>query len=273
MHAAHAPRLRSSAALALTLVACGPAKPPQEVDGWALARAALVDGESCYAERPAYCIQDPAFVDAALQAALDRRFDGQMPKFDKQVEQVIRSARINYENASQEPEGLAQITELVAANYAAPPVDTSVEGIVNVELGALPGELAVYGRVPTIVLSKSPLIEDFWWQGAEARRVLAKYAEAHPQAEVVRVEVDIPKGTGSDKHLIYRYFRETERVAFGQREASSLYLGAPTSLADMRAGKLALGKDARESCSKPKSGPSSSWCPYQDRFLEAERRR
>lgn len=272
MYAAHAARLRSSAALALALTACGPSKPAQEVDGWALARAALVDGKSCYADRPAYCIQDPAFIDAAVQDALDARFEGQMPKLEREVEQVIRSARIAYEDASQEPEGLAQITELVAAHYAAPSVDTRVEGVVNVELGALPGELAVYGRVPTLVLAESPLIENFWWQGAEAGRVLAEHAEAHPEAQVIRVELDIPQGSGSDKHLVYRYFRKTERVAFGKRGETSLYLGPKTTLADMAAGKLDLSPDTREFCSKPKGGPSSSWCPYKDRWLDAQAR-
>lgn len=250
---------------------CGPGAAPQQVDGWALAWDALLDGESCYAEHAAYCITERAFVEAAVQDVLDARFDGAMPKFDNDVERVIRSARIKYAKASQEPEGLAQISELVTAHYADPPVDTSVEGVVNVDVGALPGELSIRGRVPRIALADSPLIERFWWQGAEAGRVLAKYAQAHPQAAVVRVELVIPKGAGSDKHLIYRYFRERGRVAFGERGKPSLYLGEQTSLEAMAAGKLDLSDEAREFCSLARHSAKPGWCPGRDRYLEAQR--
>lgn len=257
-------------AIGLALLGCGPGKAPQEVDGWALARAALVDGESCYADRPAYCLSDPAFVDAAIQEALDARFDGTMPKLDREVDKVITSARVRYQSASREPEQLAAIAELVAAHYDAPQIDRSDPELVNVDLGALPGELAIRGRTPRIVLADSPLIESFWWSGAEAGRVLARYAAAHPDRDIVRVELLIPKAIGSSKHLAYRYFRKVGRVAFGEVGKSSIYLGPETSLEAMAAGELDLSKDTREFCSKPRTGPSRGWCPWRDDYAQAK---
>jgi len=256
---------------ALALVACGASKPDVDVDGWKLARAALVDGDSCYADKAAYCITDQAFVDAAIQSTLDFRFDGEMPKKKKDVEQVIRSARVRYYDAMREPEQLAKITELVASYYAAPEVDASDPELVNVDLGALPGELAIRGRVDTIVLADSPLIESFWWSGAEAGRVLAKYANAHFDKDVVRVELLIPKE--SSKRLVYRYFRGRNRVVFGEYGETSVYVTpeVPGGLEAMAAGKLDLGPGVRNMCSKPRSGTSSQWCPWQDPYGEAQR--
>ena len=267
------PMRRAAARLVLgsCLLACGPAKAPATVDdGWAMARAALLDGESCYADRAAYCLSDPAFVDAAIQGALEARFDGVMPKLDRDVEAAIRSARLRYADASREPAQLIEIAKLVQAHYDDPDVDTSDAELVNVDLGALPGELTVEGRTPTIVLSQSPLIEDFAWRASEAGRVLAKYAAAHPDKAIIRAELLIPGGAGSGKHLAYRYFRDQQRVAFGEVGETSVHLSPKVSVEDMAAGKLDLSREAREFCSKPKSGPSSSWCPWRDAYAEAK---
>ena len=105
---------------------------------------------------------------------------------------------------------------------------------------------------------------------AEAGRVLAKYASAHPDKKIVRAELLIPGATGSTKHLAYRYFRDQGRVAFGEVGETSLYLGPETSLEAMAAGDLDLSDDAREFCSKPRSGPSSTWCPWRDAYAEAK---
>lgn len=257
----------------LAALACGPGKPDVPVDGWALARAALLDGESCYAERPEYCLDDPAFVDAAIQDVLDSRYEGQMPPNSKQVDKLIRSARVAYDEASQTPESLAKIEARVAAYYAEPTVDASDAKLVNVDLGALPGTLAVQGRVDDIVLTGSPLIEDFWWQGAEAGRVLARYAKAHPDKDIVRVQLQLPTGSSSKKTLVYRYFRKHKRVAFGELLSTSLFVteAIEGGLETMAAGRLDLGKDARSHCSRPKSGSSSGWCPWQDPYGEAAR--
>ena len=254
---------------ALALLACSP-REAREVDGWALARAALVDGESCYADRPDFCISDPAFVDAAIQGALDARHGGTMPKLDRDVEAVIRSARVHYEDASREPEQLLAIAKLVEARYAAPVIDADSDPeLVNVDLGALPGELTLSGRTSTIVLKESALTEDFWWSSAEAGRVLARYAEAHPDKAVVRVEVLIPKA--ASKHLVYRYFREKNRVAFGEIGEHHVYLGPETSLIDMVAGKLDLSNEARRLCSRPKDElENGGWCPWKDPYAEAQ---
>lgn len=264
---------RGAALCLASSLACGPGAPDTPVDGWTEARAALVDGESCYAQLADYCLKDQALIDAAIQAALDARFDGVMPGGARDVEDVIRSARGRYKTASREPAQLEQIAALVQARYDAPVVDASDPELVNVDLGALPGTLAVRGRSPTIVLSDSPLIEAFWWRADEAGRVLARYAREHPEKPVVRAELRIPKGTGSDKHLAYRYFREHNRVAFGEVGEDSVYVTAeiPGGIEAMAAGALELGHGARSLCSRPRSGPSSSWCPWRDRYAEAQR--
>ena len=256
-------------------VACGPGKADREVDGWPMARAALLDGESCYGEKAAYCITDPEFVDAAIQSSLDAHFEGTMPKLERDVEQLIRSARVRYYAAMREPERIAQITELVAAYYADPVVDaTSTEDLVNVDLGALPGEIVVRGRVDTIVLADSPLIESFWWSGAEAGRVLAKYANEHFDKDVIRVDVLIPKESGSTKRLVYRYFRGRNRVAFGKLGDDSIYVTPEIQggLETMAAGKLDLGQGARKLCSRPRSGSTPGWCPWQDAYGDARKK-
>ena len=138
-----------------------------------------------------------------------------MPKLSRDVEQVIRSARIGYQDASETPESLAKIEGLVAAYYADPKLDLSDPKLVNVDLGALPGRLVVQGRVDEIVLRDSDLIEEFRWSSAEAGRVIGKYALAYPEAEIIRVELIIPKGSGTHP-MVYRYFRERNRVAFSE---------------------------------------------------------
>lgn len=268
------PRLLATILLAL---ACGPPPPDVEVDGWALARAALVDGESCYDDRPDYCIREPAFVDAAIQGALDGRFGGVMPKMGREVEAVIRSARVGYQRASQEDARLREIEGLVAARYAAPVIDTSDPELVNVDLGALPGKLAV--RRFDIVLTDSPMVEDFWWASAEAGRVLAEHADAHPEKAIVRVELRMPTGSSSEKTLVYRYFRDEGAVAFGELLEGSIYVsppleGGPRALAEGRQ-RLSV-RDARF-CSRSRAQGEAEgdgeveWCPWSDPYGEAAR--
>ena len=254
---------------------CEPS-PDVEVDGWALARAALVDGDSCYADRPEYCIVEPEFVDAAITKALaDRRWNGEMPKMSRQVDQVVRSARIDYQEASKTPEGLAKIEARVAEYYANPKVDADSDpALVNIDLGALPGRLTTQGRVDEIVLRDSPLIEEFRWKSSEAGRVLGEAALAHPSKPVVRVQLLIPKGA-STRPLVYRYFRDQNRVVFGELLERTLYLskpveGGPEALA---AGQLSLHRNELELCSRSKAldEDSGRWCPLQDAYGERAR--
>ena len=168
-------------AVVALLAGCGPPKPPMPVDGWKVARAALVDGTSCYPVGRSTASPNPMLWTRRSSRHWIRTSTGKMPGFDKEVEKIIWHARSKYRTSLLSPAGLAKTEKLVAAYYDNPTVDaTLVEGTVSVDAGALPGRLTVGGRVSTIMLSESDLVEGFRWKASEAGRKLARYATAHP---------------------------------------------------------------------------------------------
>ncbi len=254
----------------LAVLACGPPKPPVEVDGEAVIREALLDGSQCYANRPEYCIRDEEYLRAAIDHALARHSDGKMPKYEREVKSLVGSAKTAYRDSTKAPVGLAKVEALVQAHYDDPPVDTSlVPGIVSANLGALPGELGISGRGQKITLRNSALIEKFWWAPAEAGRRLAALAKTHPDAKTIRIQVHIETGS-RDKDLVYRYFPKSQTVVMGKLGDDSVYVSDPVSLEAMAAGSLRLERPKMEFCSRPRTadGEAAS-CPWQDSYAEA----
>jgi hypothetical protein len=268
--------LRGSAVAALLLtatallptLACSPST-DVEVDGWAVIRAALVDGKSCYAERPEYCITEPELVDAAIERALAARWEGEMPKMGREVDQVLRSARVHYKEASMAPENLAKIEALVRDYYAAPKIDALTDlDVVNIDLGALPGTLGTQGRLSEIVLLESDLIAEYRWEPSEAGRVLGRYAREYPHKDVIRAEFVIPKGA-STRPMVYRYFRAENRIVFGELLERTLYVSDPIEggPAAMVTGKLDLTRDHVKLCSGWQNPDEDHrWCPIEDEY-------
>ena len=240
------------------------------VDGMALTRAALLDGSSCYARHPRLCIDDPAFIDAAIESALEKRFKGVMPTQRRDVDRVIASARTAYRTSMQSPVGLERLEEHVKAVYQDPSIDAdAVPGVVNADFGALPGELSLGGRVKDIRLRDSPLLEGHNWSGTEIAARMGAVVQAHPEANVVRGELRIPRG--SRKRMVYRYFAKRRQLVFGERGKRTVRVCEP--LADGAAlTKSALDLGDCRACAPSPSAGSNRWCPVDDPYLAVQRK-
>ncbi len=251
-------------------VGCGPPSPPKKVDGELMVRESLLDGSACFLGEPDFCIEDPEFLDSAIEHAVDARFDGEMPELERDVERLIRSARVAYKENLRSPAGLAKLEEKVAARYADPDVDDRlVDGIVNADLGAVPGRLAVRGRGDHIRLAESDLLERGELRGDEVGRRLAALAKAHPKAEVIRLEVEVPQGV-RDQSWVYRYHRDLNQVVMHRvYEKNVRIIDVPEGGVDaMAAGKLVIDSKTRRHCGT-RSGAD---CPNDDRYGDAARK-
>ena len=243
-------------------------------DGEAMVRAALLDGSNCYGETPVLCIEDETFIASSIEAALETRWNGEMPKTRGDVEDVIRSARGKYRASMQAPHGLEMLERLVEERYANPVIDTeTVPGIVSVDMGALPGELRANRRGAPVVLTKTDLLDGFDWKPSEAGRQLAKYADAHPDAKEIRIEVRYPSSAA--RHFIYRYLRKSntivhEELEVGRGDTQYVSNSIEGGLDTMRAGKLLLGDAQGKTCYAPRRAESGD-CRVSDTYREAKK--
>lgn len=253
----------------------GQRKPDEPVeDGWGEARRALLDGESCYAQTPLLCLDDEDFVDGAIEAALENRWKGEMPRTRKDVERVIASARTKYKASLQSAPGLKKLERRVQERYDNPAVDLeTVPGVAALDLGALPGELRSNRRGPPVVLSKTEWVERFDWKASEAGKRLAVYADKYPEAVEIRLEVRYP--SASSRHYVYRYLREKNIVVHTElevgRSSPSQYVSKPIDggLETLRSGRLSLGKEDGKVC-YPARRSGDSDCRIPDRFRAAQ---
>lgn len=251
----------------LSVIACGPKAPPKKVDGQALVRAALLDGTACYAERPEYCIDDEAFVQSAIDMAVERRAGGSMPEYEREVEQVVRSAKSAYRKSLKSPAGLAKIEEKVAAYWADPRVDTGlVAGIVSADLGAPPGTLAPEVRGSDVRLRKSEFLDGGRLRADEVGRQLARLAKAHPDADEVRIQVVLPRGRGKERPWVYRWSPGADEVVEHQlRDIDVRFIPVPDGSVDaLAAGRLSFDAPGVRHCSARRSD-----CGSKDRYAEA----
>lgn len=235
-----------------------------------MVREALLDGSACYVGRAEYCVDDPEFLDSAIQSALDSRFDGEMPELERDVERLIRSARVAYKKNLQSPAGLAKVEQKVKAYYEDPDVDDRlVDGIVSADLGAVPGRLVARKRGQHLRLSDSELTDGKEVAGAEVGRRLAELAKKHPNAEVIRIEVQVPVGT-RDQPWVYRYHRALGQVVMHRvYEKNVRIIDVPEGGVDaMAAGELVIDMRSRRHCGT-RSGPD---CPNDDRYGDARRK-
>lgn len=255
----------------------GERKPDEPVeDGWAMVRSALLDGRSCYGETPLLCLDDEDFVDGAIEAALEHRWKGEMPKARKDVERVISTARSKYKASLQSAPGLKKLERLAQERYDNPAVDLeTVPGVAALDLGALPGELRSNRRGPAVVLSDTELVEKFDWKASEVGKQLATYADKYPDAEEIRLEVRYP--SNSARHYVYRYVRKSNVVVHTQLEirrgSSSQYVSKPIQggLDTLRSGALSLDDDDGEVC-YPARHSGDSDCRVPDEYGAAQKK-
>ena len=258
----------------MAIVACdgGPSKRDEPVEGWPLAKAALLDGSNCYGKTPLLCLDDPAYIDASIQEVLDEKHGGTMPSIRGDVDAVIRSARSKYRARLQTEEGLKAQAARVREVYDNPTADTqTVPGTASYDLGALPGPLRDSRRNGPVVLASSDLMDGFEWSAAEAGRRLAQYAKASPDAAVIRLEVRAPRA--SKRHWVYRYIRKTNVIIHGDAGDDSVYVSNPIpgGLETMAAGKLTLGKADGKTCYAGRRSFDND-CPYRDPVYDKQRK-
>jgi hypothetical protein len=190
---------------------CGRKPRPEEVvDGWPLARAALTSGEHCFAGRKEYCLDDPTFVDAAIQPRLDEIYGGKMPPRKVHVDAMIRAAAIRYKRETMKPENLTKVEELVKERYLNPKV-TTTDDMVSVDMGVAPGPLQGHPATLTMSVVSSDVLDRGEWKRSELERVLGEQLEKHPEKKVVRVSILVPSERGIGG-VSYRYLRSSKTI-------------------------------------------------------------
>lgn len=197
--------------VATSLASCTREPPASErVDGWALAREALTSGEHCFARRRDYCLDDPAFVDAAIQPRLDELYGGEMPKRRVHAEAVVRAAAETYKRAQMRRENLAKVEELVRERYENPRVSTGEE-VLSVDMGVVPGKLEGASATLGLRMVKSEHAVNGEWKRSELERVLRDFDAKYPDKQVLRISVGVATDRGI-REVVYRWLRGEQRL-------------------------------------------------------------
>lgn len=242
----------------LALAGCRRHTPPEEVvDGWALARKALTNGEQCFAARADYCITDPAFVDAAVQPRLDELYGGEMPPRKLYADAVVRAAVNEYRRAMMKPPNIARIEELVRERYHNPKVAIEGDEVV-VDMGVVPGHIEPAVATLALRLAKSDLVENGSWKESEARRVLTTYAKKYPEKGRIRVAVTVVNAKGTMDVETFRYLRADKRLVVELGDGARVTPVLDGGDAALENVKLAL--DALEPCKVAPTGDEFA-CP------------
>lgn len=212
-----------TAALLAMLLACGDVTVPQpnieepvsEEEGWAHVRRALTRSRNCYRSWAEYCITDPKLLDAIVQHALDRHFDGRMPERRRDVDELTRDATLTYVRWLRTDEGIDALEERLHAYYEDPGVERVPGKGISVRVGMPPGRLSVVGDPrrpdPPIALT-SPLVVRGEWDTREIARFLERYLAEYPDEPAVRLFVTLPRGHTGVRRLDIRYLRDLDRI-------------------------------------------------------------
>ena len=193
--------------------------PEDTVDGWSMARAALVKGDQCFALRADYCISDPEFVDAAIRPRLVDLYGGEMPARKVHVEAIVRAAINEYRRALMKPENVARVEELVKERYSNPKVALEPDEV-NVDMGVVPGHIEPAPATLGLRMTASDYVDNGAWTEVEARKALIAYASKYPTAPRIRVAVTIARATGLGKRgLSVLAQREATRRVHRRRDS------------------------------------------------------
>lgn len=242
--------------LLLSVAGCPAYVPPEErvENGWDLARAALTNGESCFAGRPEYCISEPAFVDSFIQKRLDALYGGKMPIRRTHVEATTRNAAIEYKRALLAPERVAAVEELVREHYHNPQAISGETGV-SIDLGVVPGKLEARPTTASLAMVSSELVAGGEWLPSERARVLSEYVAKYPDKAEVRVAVTIPVADGLAVYS-YRYLRPDDRVVVVGPSGEMRTTKRGVGVDDLKSARVALDFPSLTSCRASRSpGP------------------
>jgi hypothetical protein len=176
-------------------------------------RADVVNGIKPLADRPELRVSDPAFVDPIIADTIQR---GGRDRAD-----IVWKAQSAIERKLREPDGLAQIEKLVAANYADPPI-SKTGNVVTIDVGVVIGKIDVSARGSTYLTKDSPVLDNGKWKLSEAARFLKLGIAKYPDAGEYDVTILIPEPQGGGRpDWKYAYLPKQGTVRITQKEFRS----------------------------------------------------
>src|SRR5690606_28336670 len=103
----------------------------------------------------------------------------------------------------------------------------------------------------------------------------AKYADAHPDAEEIRLEVRYPSAAA--RHFVVRYIRASNVVVRQELEVGrgdTQFVSTPIEggLETLRAGRLRLGDDDGRNCYRSDHLEDGRDCRITDRYMHAKKK-
>ena len=231
------------------------------VDGWALLAEDLFGTQTnapleaarangCPLSRRDYCVEDEAFIRAAVQAELDEHAGGEMPATRTKVRRLMTGLGYAYGERLRSEEGLEQVRALLRARFDAP------------VSGEIKGELVVdYGVVPFAITSEKksfaigPLTDPDIWTAPDIGRRLQAATKAHPDAKMLHLVASFAergtRGRGlslTDRHVIYR--PGGPKLVTYTEEGKTRYIATlpARGLAALVDGEVTLGVGELEKC-------------------------
>ncbi|MCB9679380.1 MAG: hypothetical protein H6737_30020 [Alphaproteobacteria bacterium] len=182
-------------------------------DPRAYVRQAFVEHPANWAHTAAYNLDDPAVVDPVIDKAMNtrrRQWKGELPNDKNELDAFIRISKGMYTTAlTDTPELRARVEEKVRQHFENPPI-TREGDRVHVELGWAPGPLEKVMRSGWNI-AKSDAVEERELKPEHVYRAFRQAYEAHPDAKVYSVTVEVPQGTRSAIYT-YEYPVEHDRL-------------------------------------------------------------
>ena len=172
-------------------------------------RTLAVTAEHSFRGSLDYAVTAPERLDPLIRELLWNWNVTSLPEAEPRRGQFLHSLRSAYAAAQKNPDWLADIERAIERRFAAP--KRSEQGdLVELDFGQVPGRLEVRGR-RGIVIARSPHLEADQWRTPDLVRALAVAAEAHPNAQRIRLRVKTEHGT-YPLDWVYEYDRRTDAM-------------------------------------------------------------
>jgi hypothetical protein len=192
--------------LLLLLVGCTPAAPGANIEdprAYLLKQVPTLELNSWIAP---YRITEPAFVDAALDAAIKTKFRKKgLPNDQRKLDTFAkRQLAASYRAAHlKTPESRALVLANVKARYAQPPMAVADKGrVALLDFGAVPGAWKKGGRASTWGLR--PTLPNGLLPQADLQRGLKALVAKHPKAQIYELRYQFIEGLGEIRaRLVY----------------------------------------------------------------------
>jgi len=198
-------------AVACLAVACTYAAPIDPTQWVALrhATAAATVATGCgFGTRTEYCPRDADEIDPVLQRLVDKHYGGSLPTGADDRAELIAFATTDLIASMRTPAGLRRLETRINQRFQAPVISRQ-QGLVSVDLGAVPGTYRLGPRGP-ISLSDSPHLAAGEWRSTEAAATIARFAAEHAEAAIVDVVVLVADARRA--RWTYRFDRARQRV-------------------------------------------------------------